>query len=141
MKLRAVVAALIAGFNAQVEELEKLMSEDGDAEEPEEKPARRSRTSRKDEEEDEPEEKPARRSRAKKEEEEEPEDDDADADGDNPSEDDIVDAVRAAQKVLEKDDVVAVIRKYGKKDRASQVPADRRQAVIDALEKAVDDAK
>ena len=82
-----------------------------------------------------------RRSRSrKKDEDDEPEDEPED-DGDNPSEDDIIDAVRAAQKVCDKDEVVAVIRKYGKCDRASQVPEDRRQKVIDALEKLVDEAK
>lgn len=136
MDVRTLAVALIAGLNAMVEKLEEAVSADGE-EEQEEKPARRSR-SRKEEEEEESEEKPARRSRSKKDEEEE--DDDKD-DSDAPSEDDIIDAVRAAQKVLAKDDVVAVIRKYGKKDRASQVPEDRRQAVIDALEKAIDEAK
>lgn len=146
MDVRTLAIALVAGLNAMVEKLEEAISADGDQEEPEEKPARRSRSSRKDED-DEPEEKEERkprRSRSKDKDEDaddDKDDDDDDADSDAPSEDDIVDAVRAAQKVLEKDDVVAVIRKYGKCDRASQVPEDRRQKVIDALEKAIDDAK
>jgi hypothetical protein len=59
---------------------------------------------------------------------------------DDPSEDDIVDAVRGAQKVLESNDVKKILKKHGKAERASEVEPENRQAVIDALEKAVEDA-
>ena len=59
---------------------------------------------------------------------------------DAPDEDDVIDAVRAAQKVLDGDDIKKLIRKHGKAARASEVEADNRQALLDALEKAVADA-
>jgi hypothetical protein len=64
-----------------------------------------------------------------------------DDDGDAPSESDIVEAVRAALKVLEKKEVSKIIKKHGKADRATEVDEELRQKVIDALEKAVEDAE
>jgi len=123
MELRALVVALVAICNFAAETLEKLLSEDGDGKETRAKPAR------------------SRPSRAKKEEKDDDDDkDDDDKDGDEPSEDDIVDAVRAAQKVLEKADITKILKKHGKAERATEVEAEHRQAVIDALEKAVDAA-
>jgi hypothetical protein len=124
MELRALVVALVAICNFAAETLEKLLSEDGDGKETRAaKPAR------------------SRPSRAKKEEKEDDDkDDDDDKDGDEPSEDDIVDAVRAAQKVLEKADITKILKKHGKAERATEVEPEHRQAVIDALEKAVDAA-
>lgn len=145
MQVRQLVVGLIAGLNSLVDELEKVLGEDGEPGEEdlkEDKPRRRSRAAK----EDPPEDKP-RRSRARKDDDDDDadkddaEDDDDDKGGDEPSEDDIIDAVKAAQKICDKDDIAAIIRKYGKCDRASQVPDDRRAAVIKALDKLVDEAK
>jgi len=67
-------------------------------------------------------------------------DDDDDGDRDTPSESDIIEAVRAALKVLEKTKVAKIIKKYGKADRASEVDEELRQKVIDELEKAIEAA-
>jgi len=129
MDARRVAAILIAACNDLVEKLEEEMTadkEDGG----EDKPTRRERPSRAKA--DDGDDDPPRRSRAK------PADDDGD--GDEPSEDDIAKATRAALKVLEQDDVVAIIKKHGRANRATEVKPALRQKVIDALEKAVDEA-
>lgn len=122
MELRALVVALISILNFATETLEKLVSEDegGGGKGGKSKPAagKASRGKKKDEEEEE-------------EEEEE----------DEVSEDDVVDAVRSAQKVLESADIKKILKKHGKADRASEVEPELRQKVIDALEKAVEDAE
>lgn len=122
MELRALVVALISILNFASETLEKLVSEDegGDG-----KKSGKSSTKTKS-------------SRSKK---EDDDDDDKDDDGDEPSEDDVVDAVRAAQKVLESADIKKILKKHGKANRASEVEPENRQKVIDALEKAVEDAE
>lgn len=118
METRVLVVALISILNFAVETLEKLVSEDGgDAEK--EKGAR-----------------PSRAKKAAKPAKDEDEDDD-----EVPTEDDVIDAVRAAQKVLEKDDISKILMKYAKAKRASEVEEGYRKRVIDALAKAVEDAE
>lgn len=134
MEIRKLVVALIAIGNFAVETLEKLVSEDGDAQpEKEEKPSRsRSKPETV---------KPkttSKNGKPAKDDDEENDDDDA---GDEPSEDDVIDAVRGAQKVLEGADVKKILKKYGRAERASEVEPEHRQAVIDALEKAIEDAE
>lgn len=123
MELRALVVALISIFNFASETLEKLVSEDegGDG-----KKSEKSSTK-------------AKPSRSEKEDDDD--DDGKDDDGDEPSEDDVVDAVRAAQKVLESADIKKILKKHGKADRAKEVEPGLRQKVIDALEKAIEDAE
>lgn len=124
MDARRLAAILIAACNQIVEELEKELSADKDGGgERDERSSRRER--------------PSRAGRGK--------DDDDRGRGvgsdDEPGEDDIVRATRAALKVLEEDDVKALIKKHGKAGRATEVKPEHRQAVIDALEKAVDEAQ
>ena len=117
MEIRKFTATLITILNFAAEELEKLMSEDGEKKvEKEDKPARPSRG--------------ANKTSPKK-----------DDDDEHPTEDDIVDAVRGAQKTLETAVVKKIIKTKGKADRASEVEPELRQAVIDALEKAIEDAE
>ena len=124
MEIRALVVALVAICNFAAETLEKLLAEDGG----DGKASRSEKPSR------------SRPSRAKGKENDDDDDKDDDDNDDEPSEDDIVDAVRAAQKVLEKADITKILKKHGKAERATEVEPDMRQAVIDALEKAVDAA-
>jgi hypothetical protein len=129
MTSRALAVALIAICNFAAKTLEKAVAEDGDGDEgKEEKTGSRSSNASRD-----TSKKGGSNSKGKD------KDDDSDDDA-APSEDDIIDAVRAAQKVLEKKDVVAILKKHGKSERATEVDESRRQAVIDALEKAVDEA-
>ncbi len=146
MDIKKVVAILVTGLNDMAEELEKLKSaeaeetpgrkgrasKDDDDGDDDDKPARGKRAAK-----DDDDDKPARgKGKGKDEEEEEEEEDD-----DEPSEADIAKAARGALKVLEKDDVVKLIKKFGKADRATEVKASLRQAVIDALEEAIEEAK
>jgi hypothetical protein len=129
METRKLAVALVAFINALqeasaefAEALEKQVSADGDGDDP--KPARSSRagkTGGKD----------TSKTRGK----------DKDDDGDEPSEDDMVDAVRGAQKVLESADIKKILKKHGKAERASEIEPENRQAAIDALEKAVEAAE
>lgn len=130
METRALAVALIAILNFAVDTLEKLVSEDG-GEKAKEKGARPSRAKAK------------TSSRSKKDDDDDADADDADddKDSDEPSEDDIIDAVKAAQKVIDKADITKILKSKGKADRASEVEPERRQAVIDALEKAIEDAE
>lgn len=131
METRALVVALIAILNFAVDTLEKLVSEDG-GEKAKEKGARPSRAKAK------------TSSRSKKDDDDDADADDADdddKDSDEPSEDDIIDAVKAAQKVIDKADIRKIVKSKGKADRANEVEPERRQAVIDALEKAIEDAE
>lgn len=130
METRALVVALIAILNFAVDTLEKLVSEDG-GEKAKEKGARPSRAKAK------------TSSHSKKDDDDDADADDADddTDSDEPSEDDIIDAVKAAQKVIDKADITKILKSKGKADRASEVEPERRQAVIDALEKAIEDAE
>ena len=116
MELRALVVALISILNFASETLEKLVSEDEGGEKKGGKSSTKAKSSRS--------------SKAKDKDEEE-----------EVSEDDVVDAVRAAQKVLESADIKKLLKKHGKADRASEVEPELRQKVIDALEKAVEDAE
>lgn len=129
METRALVVALVAILNFGAETLEKLLSEDGDG--GKEKPSR-SRPSRA---------KASAKGKEKDADDDADKDDDDDADGDEPSEDDVIDAVRAAQKVIEKVAITKILKSKGKADRASEVEPEHRQAVIDALEKAIEDAE
>ena len=154
METRLLATALVSFLNAlaeaasgTAEEIEKLVSADGDDDAGEEKkPARKSRSKpAKDEDEDE---KPARRSRAKAkavkedddEDEDEDEDEDDDAADDEPSEDDVSDAVKAALKVLERTEVSKLIKKFGKADKSREVKPENRRHLIVNLEKAVKNA-
>ncbi len=125
MELRALVVALISIANFAAETLEKLVADGEEGDGKSSKRSARGKTS----------------SRGKGKDKDDDDDKDEDKDGDEPSEDDVVDAVRAAQKVLESADVKKLLKKHGKADRASEVEPEHRQAVIDALEKAVEDAE
>lgn len=125
METRTVLLALIAILNFAAETLEKVIAEDGDGEDA--APSRKSRAK-------------AKAKGKPKDEEEEDDADDSDSDSDEPSEDDVIDAVRGAQKVLEKADIEKILMKYGKVKRASEVKEEHRKKVIDALEKAVEAA-
>lgn len=58
------------------------------------------------------------------------------------TEKEIVSATRAALKVLDEDDVLAIIKKHGDgAKKATEVEAEFRQDVIDALEEAMEDDK
>lgn len=70
----------------------------------------------------------------------EDEDDEKKDDGDEPSLEDLQDAVRAALKVCENVDVVKCLKKHGKAKKASEVEPDMRGAAIKGLEKLVDEA-
>lgn len=128
METRKLAAALVAFLNAvheaadeASEEIEKLMSEDGDGDDPKEAKAGKSSS------------RPPRsasKNRGK----------DKD-DDDEPSEDDMVDAVRGAQKVLASADIKKILKKHGKAERASEIEPENRQAAIDALEKAIEKAE
>jgi len=122
MELRALVVALISILNFASETLEKLVSEDEGGEKKGGKSSTKAKSSR------------SSKAKDKDEEEEEEEEEEV-------SEDDVVDAVRAAQKVLESADIKKLLKKHGKADRASEVEPELRQKVIDALEKAVEDAE
>lgn len=62
-------------------------------------------------------------------------------DDDHATEKEIVSATRAALKVLEEDEVLAIIKKHGDgAKKATEVEPEFRQDVIDALEEAVEDA-
>lgn len=126
METRKVVTILIAGLNEIVSNLEELVSEEGGGKGPKDKEETGSRSSRS--------------SRAKDKDKDEVDDDDNDDDDGEATEDDIVKATRAALKVLDKEDVVKIIKKHGKKEKASEVAANLRQKVIDALEEAVENA-
>lgn len=131
METRKLAVAIVAFFNAiheasgeAAEEIEKLIAEDedgGDAKGAKEGKSS-SRPSR-----------AASKNRGK--------DKDEDKDDDEPSEDDMVDAVRGAQKVLESVAIKKLLKKYGKAERASEIEPENRQAAIDALEKAVEEAE
>lgn len=116
--MRALVVALISILNFASETLEKLVSEDEGGEKKGGKLSKSSRSKKEDD-----------------------DDDDKDGDGDEPSEDDVVDAVRAAQKVLESADIKKILKTHGKADRAKEVEPELRQKVIDALERAIEDAE
>lgn len=132
METRKLAVLLITVLNSAVEELEKIVNEDeDDGGEKDDKPARPSRSSSS----------KGKASSSKNRAKDKDEDDDKDNDSDAPSEDDVVDAVRGAQKVLESADIKKILKKHGKADRASEVEEEHRQAVIDALEKAVEDAE
>lgn len=137
MDARRLATILVAGLNSLTEEIEKEISADKDGgdkgDDSDGKASRgRERPSRAGRGRDEP-----ARGRGKS---DDDDDDPKTDDGDEPTEADIVKAARAALKVIEQDDVKAIIKKHGKAERATEVKPERRQAVIDALEKAVDEA-
>lgn len=146
MDTRQLVIALAGIANFAATTFEQLVSAVDDGEDGEDAPEatgkkrapRKSRAASAD--------KPTRgrRSRAKapepeeeEEEEEEPDDDDA---SEEPSEDELIAAVRAAQKVLERPDITKVLKTKGKASRATEVSPDRRSAVIEELERLMDEA-
>lgn len=149
MEIRSLVAILITLTNAigeaasaAAEELEKLMSADGGDEVVPDKPARKSRK-KVDDEDDEP---PARNrpSRAKakaKDEDEDEEEEEEEEENDEPSEDDVIDAVRAAQKVLPRDDIAKLVKKFGKAERSRDVKPENRRHLIVNLERAIKNAE
>lgn len=124
MKTTALAALIVSILNNAAQEIETAISESGEEDESEE--------TRSDKEKN----KESKGAKEKGVKSKSKEDDD---DGDVPSESDIVEAVRAALKVLEKKEVSKIIKKYGKADRATEVDAELRQKVIDALEKAIED--
>lgn len=130
MEIRTLVVAFVAIFNFAATTLEKLLSGDGSTSDVPTTRRSRSTSSR------------SRSSSSKAVDDEDTvEDDNDNTDDDTPSEDDIIDAVKAAQKILEKTDISKILMKYGKASRATEVAAANRQRVIDALEKAIDDAE
>lgn len=134
METRKLALLLITILNSAVEQIEEAVSEEGEAKE--DKPAKASGGGRKRPETVKP--TSTKKHGAK---DDDDSDDDDDDKGDEPSEDDVVDAVRGAQKVLESADIKKILKKHGKAERASEVEPENRQAVIDALEKAVEDAE
>jgi len=140
MEPRKLAAAIVAILNDGAEQIEKLIAadvgdKDADDDNGDDKKKRgtstsTSRNSRS-----------SRSTKAKDEDEDEDEDeDDEDEDEDaEASEADIVKAARGALKVLEKDDVVKIIKKHGKADKATEVKPALRAKVIEALEQAVAD--
>lgn len=124
METRSFVVALVAILNFAVDTLEKLISEDGG----DEKSARPNRA------------KSSEAKPRKGDDEDKGGKDDKDDEDDEVSEDELIDAVRAAQKVLEKADIAKILKAKGKAARASEVEASRRKAVIDALEEAIENA-
>lgn len=137
METRPVIVALVAILNFAVEKLEKLLAADvvdgasgNDAKRDKDKEKNaRARPTR------------SKASMSTDADDADIDADDADdADDAEPSEDDIIDAVRAAQKVIEKADIAKILKSKGKAARASEVEPARRQAVIDALEEAVEAA-
>lgn len=135
METRKLALALITGLNAMAQALEEAAGEDGgEGEEENEREERRSSRSKK--------KTTSRRSRSRDDDDADDDKDDDDAEeGDHPDEDEIVDAVKAAQKVLESADIKKLLKKHGKADRASEVEPELRQKVIDALDKAVEAAE
>jgi len=133
METRKLAIALVAFINAihdasgeLAEELEKLTSEDGDGDDDKDDKGGKSgsgsaRSSKKSAD---------KGGKGKSKE-----------DDDEPSEDDMVDAVRGAQKVLESADIKKILKKHGKAERASEIEPENRRAAIDALAKAVEDAE
>jgi hypothetical protein len=69
------------------------------------------------------------------EDEEDSDEDEEDSDEDEVSEADLKDAVRAALKIAERSEVIGLMKKHGKSDKASGVKPELRGAVIDALAK------
>ena len=153
METRKLASIIVSAFNALIQCLEEgveminkeLAKSDDDAPASAKSGKSSGRSKTKDDDDDE---KPtARRGKAKKEEEDDDEDaseekeeeEDETNEGDEPSEEDCVDAARAALKVLDRADVSKIIKKYGKADKASEVKPELRQKVIDALEKATDE--
>ena len=156
METRSLATVLVALLNTvgtavseAAGEIEKLISADGDDTGGDEKPTRRARKSK-------DEEKPTRsrpsRAKAKSKDEDEDDDDADDEDGEeeeeeeedddsDPTEDDVIDAVRAAQKVLPRDEVVKLVKKFGKAERSRDVKPENRRHLIVNLEKAVKNAE
>lgn len=144
METRPVIVALVAILNFAVETLEKLLAADviegagkNDAKRDKDKDKKsvhtrppRTKAAAVSTDADEEEEEEEEEKEEEKEEEEETE----------PSEDDVIDAVRAAQKVIEKAEIAKILKTKGRAARASEVEPARRQAVIDALSEAVDAA-
>jgi hypothetical protein len=128
-KLAAIVVslcnALVDCLNEGIEMIEKELAK-GDDDTPVKEKAKSEKPKR-----------PGRAGKVEKEEEEEEEEEET---SDEPSEDDCVDAARAALKVLDRNAVAKLIKKHGKAEKASEVEAEYRQKVIDELEKAVDAA-
>lgn len=144
METRTLAAVVVTFLNKLADvageaakELDEAISADTDGD------ARTTRRPRKDD--DEKEERSSRRSRSKDDDDDEKEEKKGSRrsskdEDDEPSEDDVVDAVRAAQKVLERNDVAKLVKKYGRAERSKDVKPENRQALIEALEKAVEDA-
>lgn len=124
MKTTALAALIVSILNNAAQEIETAISENGEDESEETRAS-------------EGEDKESKGAKGKGVKGKSKGDDDS---GDAPSESDIVEAVRAALKVLEKKEVSKIIKKYGKADRATEVDEELRQKVIDALEKAIEDA-
>lgn len=137
METRKLASVIVSGLNDLAEKIEEALAEDGGDEGGKGKGKDRassstsSRSSRSS----------ARGKDADESDDDDDDKDDDDGDGDEPSSDDCVKAARAALKVLEKDEVTKIVKKYGKVEKSADVPADKRQAVIDALEKAVEEAE
>lgn len=134
MDARTLATALVGILNDAAEELEKLLAADGedDADEPKSKKKKKGDDDD-DNEDDEP--------KSKKKKKDDDDDDDDNEDGDEPTAADVTKAARAAVKKLGKEPVLKIIKKKGKADRSDEVAAKYRQAVIDALSEAVEEAE
>lgn len=75
------------------------------------------------------------------EDEDEDEEEEEESEDEEPTEADVRDAVRAALKLCDRPEVIALMKKHGKSDKASGIKASLRGAVIDALEALVKGAK
>jgi hypothetical protein len=129
MDARKLATILVSGLNDLAVELEKALSGDDDGEEVAKK--KKKRTTEDDDTEDE-DDKPKKKKKT---------DDDDDGADDEPSEEDFVAAAKKAVKKLDRDTVKKIIKKVGKADAAADVDPTKRQAVLDALDKAIDDAE
>ena len=132
MDARTLATVLVGVLNDAAEEIEKLLAGDGeDAADDDEPKKKKKKKSNDDDDAEDDDDEPKKKKKS---------DDDDDDDDDEPSAEDVTKAARAAVKKLGKDAVTKIIKKKGKADRSAEVEAKYRQAVIDALSEAVENA-
>lgn len=135
MDARTLATVLVGIFNEAAEELEKLLASDGEDDADDDKKKKKKKKGDDDDDSDDDADEPKKKKKKSD------DDDDDDKDDDEPSAEDVTKAARAAVKKLGKDAVAKIIKKKGKADRSAEVEEEYRQAVIDALSKAVEDAE
>lgn len=137
METRALAALLITVLNSAAQQIEESIAGDGDDND-DAAPARSKAKARAPDASRRSDDKAAASARARAKNDEDEDDDSADTAA--PDADDVVDAVRAALKVIDRAAVSKILKKHGKAEKASEVAEENRQAVIDAIEKAIDAA-